>query len=81
MTTVPAERGRRLASCEVIFMVAKNGYGTEPSLRFSTYEEAEKKFIEYLRDGYTNVVIIEKRCLSRLMHRPHRAIEKYDILN
>ena len=61
-----------------IFTVAKNGYGTEPSLRFSTYEEAEKKFIEYLRDGYTNVVIIEKRCLSRLMHRPHRAIEKYE---
>ena len=72
MTTAP--------STEVIFTVAKNGYGTEPSLRFSTYEEAEKKFIEYSRDGYSNVVIIEKRRLSRLMHRPHRAIEKYDRL-
>jgi hypothetical protein len=48
-------------STEVIFMVAKNGYGTEPSIRFSTYEEAEKKFIEYGKAGYTNVVIIEKR--------------------
>jgi len=70
MTTAP--------STEVIFTVAREGYGTEPSLRFSTYEAAEKKFIEYLRDGYTNVVIIEKRCLSRLMRRPHRAIEKYE---
>jgi len=51
MTTAP--------STEVIFTVAKNGYGTEPSLRFSTYEDAEKKFIEYSRDGYTNVVLIE----------------------
>ena len=44
-----------------IFTVAKNGYGTEPSLRFSTYEEAEKKFIEYGRAGYKNAVIIERR--------------------
>ncbi len=34
-----------LMSKEVIFMVAKNGYGTEPSLRFSTYEEAEKQIL------------------------------------
>jgi hypothetical protein len=53
MTTAP--------STEVIFMVAKNGYGTEPSIRFSTYEEAEKKFIEYGKAGYTRAVIIEKR--------------------
>jgi len=53
MTTVP--------STEVIFMVAKNGYGTEPSLRFSTYEEAEKKFFEYGKAGYTKAVIIERR--------------------
>jgi len=48
-------------STEVIFMVAKNGYGTEPSLRFSTYEEAEKKFFEYGRAGYKKAVIIERR--------------------
>jgi len=53
MTTAP--------SAEVIFMVAKNGYGTEPSLRFSTYEEAEKKFFEYGKAGYTKAVIIERR--------------------
>ena len=48
-------------STEVIFMVAKNGYGTEPSIRFSTYEEAEKKFIEFVDAGYTDVVIIAQR--------------------
>jgi len=53
MTTAP--------STEVIFMVAKNGYGTEPCLRFSTYEEAEKKFFEYGKAGYTKAVIIERR--------------------
>ena len=74
MTTVP--------STKVIFTVAKNGYGTEPSLRFSTYEDAEKKFIEYSRAGYKNVVITtqnpaadEKRTaeLKRLERRYHKA--------
>ena len=74
MTTAP--------STEVIFMVARAGYGTEPSLRFSTYEAAEKKFIEYSRAGYKNIVMTiqnpvadEKRTaeLKRLERRYRKA--------
>ena len=63
-------------------VVAKNGHGTESSPRFSTFEEAEKKFIEYSRAGYKNVVITtqnpiadEKRTaeLKRLEGRYHKA--------
>ena len=49
MTTAP--------STEVIFHVE----ATAPSLRFSTYGEAEKKFIEFVDAGYTDVVIIAQR--------------------
>ena len=63
-------------------VVAKNRHGTEQSPRFSTFEEAEKKFIEYSRAGYKNVVITtqnpiadEKRTaeLKRLERRYHEA--------
>ena len=63
-------------------VVAKNGRSTEQSPRFLTFEEAEKKFIEYSRAGYKNVVITTQNPaaddertaeLKRLERRYHEA--------
>ena len=66
-----------------VFTVAKDGYGTEPHpLRFSTYEDAERIAVKFIRGGFTNVAIMsqspvadEKRTaeLKRLERRYHEA--------
>ena len=67
-----------------VFTVARDGYGTEPHHRvsFSTYEDAERIAVKFIRGGFTNVAIMsqspvadEKRTaeLKRLERRYHEA--------
>ncbi len=66
-----------------VFTVARDGYGTEPHHRvsFSTYEDAERIAVKFIRGGFTNVAIISQSpaaqenpaVLKRLKRRYHEA--------